>query len=71
MIRDYILAQGGAVFSQSLVNHFNRLCTTPQRTAEFKEMLKRIAVLERGGRNGRGKWVLRGEYAKRGTTAKP
>lgn len=65
MIRDYILAQGGAVFSQNLVNHFNRLCTTPQRTAEFKEMLKRIAVLERGGRNGRGKWVLRGEYAKR------
>lgn len=64
MIRDYILAQGGAVYSQNLVNHFNRLCTTPQRTAEFKEMLKRIAVLERGGRNGRGKWVLRGEYAR-------
>lgn len=65
MIRDFILAQGGAAFSQSLVNHFNRFCTTPQRTAEFKEMLKRIAVLERGGRNGRGKWVLRAEYAKR------
>lgn len=65
MIRDFILAQGGAAFSQSLVNHFNRFCTTPQRTAEFKEMLKRIAVLERGGRNGRGKWVLKREYAKR------
>lgn len=65
MIRDFILAQGGAAFSQSLVSHFNRFCTTPQRTAEFKEMLKRIAVLERGGRIGRGKWVLRAEYAKR------
>lgn len=65
MIRDFILAQGGAAFSQSLVSHFNRFCTTPQRTAEFKEMLKRIAVLERGGRNGRGKWVLKAEYAKR------
>lgn len=64
-IRDYILAQGGAAFSQSLVNHFNRFCTTPQRTAEFKEMLKRIAVLERGGRDGRGKWVLKADYAKR------
>jgi len=69
MIRDFILAQGGSAFSQSLVNHFNRFCTTPQRTAEFKEMLKRIAVLERGagagGRNGRGKWVLKREYAKK------
>lgn len=69
MIRDFILAQGGSAFSQNLVNHFNRFCTTPQRTAEFKEMLKRIAVLERGagagGRNGRGKWVLKREYAKK------
>ena len=34
-IRDYILAQGGAAFSQSLVNQFNRFCTTPQRTVHF------------------------------------
>lgn len=62
-IRDYITAQGGSVYTQMLINHFNRLCTTPQRSAEFKEMLKTIAVLEKGGRNGRGKWSLKPEYA--------
>ncbi|PYH88258.1 DNA repair protein Rhp26/Rad26 [Aspergillus ellipticus CBS 707.79] len=65
MIRDYITAQGGAVFTQMLIDHFNRYCNTPQRSAEFKEMLKTIAVLEKGGRNGRGKWSLKPEYAKR------
>ena len=47
-----------------LIEHFNRYCGTEQRTAEFKEMLKTIAVLEKGGR-GRGRWRLREEY--RGT----
>ena len=65
MIRDYIMAHGGSVYTQMLINHFNRFCTTPQRSAEFKEMLKTIAVLEKGGRNGRGKWSLKAEYAKR------
>ncbi|PWY75536.1 DNA repair protein Rhp26/Rad26 [Aspergillus heteromorphus CBS 117.55] len=65
MIRDFITAQGGAVFTQMLIDHFNRYCDTPQRSAEFKEMLKTIAVLEKGGRNGRGKWSLKPEYAKR------
>ncbi|KAK8192764.1 DNA repair protein rhp26 [Zalaria obscura] len=61
MIRDYLLAHGGKAYTQMLIDHFNRFCGTPQRTAEFKEMLKTIAELERGGR-GRGKWVLREEY---------
>jgi DNA excision repair protein ERCC-6 len=65
MIRDYLIAQGGSVYTQMLIDHFNRFCTTPQRSAEFKEMLKTIAVLEKGGRNGRGKWSLKKEYAKR------
>ncbi|KAF9884396.1 hypothetical protein FE257_001796 [Aspergillus nanangensis] len=65
MIRDFITAQGGAVYTQMLINHFNRYCTTPQRSAEFKEMLKTIAVLEKGGRNGRGKWSLKPEYNNR------
>jgi DNA excision repair protein ERCC-6 len=64
MIRDYILSQGGAVYTQMLIDHFNRYCTTPQRSAEFKEMLKTIAVLEKGGRNGRGRWSLKPEFAK-------
>ncbi|KAI4746437.1 hypothetical protein E4T50_03229 [Aureobasidium sp. EXF-12298] len=63
LIRDYLLAHGGKVYTQNLIDHFNRFCGTAQRTAEFKEMLKVIAVLEKGSR-GRGKWVLRDEYKK-------
>jgi DNA excision repair protein ERCC-6 len=65
MIRDYMVAQGGSAYTQMLIDHFNRFCTTPQRSAEFKEVLKKVAVLEKGGRNGRGKWSLKKEYAKR------
>ncbi|PNS17136.1 DNA repair protein rhp26 [Sphaceloma murrayae] len=49
LIRDYLLAHGGKVYTKMLIDHFNRFCGTPQRTAEFKEMLKRIAYLEKGG----------------------
>ena len=66
LIRDYLLAQGGKAYTQMLIDHFNRFCRTEQRTAEFKEMLRTIATLEksggRGGRGGRGMWVLREEY---------
>ncbi|EON65261.1 hypothetical protein W97_04499 [Coniosporium apollinis CBS 100218] len=61
LIRDYLRAHGGTVYTQMLIDHFNRFCGTEQRTAEFKEMLKRIATLERGGR-GRARWVLKEEY---------
>jgi DNA excision repair protein ERCC-6 len=61
MIRDFLVAQGGRAYTQMLIDHFNRFCKTEQRTAEFKEMLKVIARLEKGGR-GRGMWVLREEY---------
>lgn len=61
LIRDYLMAQGGQAYTQMLIDHFNRYCGSPQRTAEFKEMLKTIAVLEKGGR-ARGKWVLKEEY---------
>jgi DNA excision repair protein ERCC-6 len=63
LIRDYLLAHGGKVYTQNLIDHFNRFCGSAQRTAEFKEMLKVIAVLEKGSR-GRGKWVLRDEFRK-------
>ncbi len=77
LIRDYLVAHGGAAHTQMLIDHFNRFCGTPQRTAEFREMLRTIAVLERPedvgglggrgrgrqvGRGGRGKWVLKEEY---------
>jgi DNA excision repair protein ERCC-6 len=61
LIRDFLVAHGGSCFTQMLIDHFNRLCTTPQATMEFKETLKLIARLERGSR-GRGKWVLKDEY---------
>ena len=63
LIRDFIRRQGGSVPSQSLVNHFDRMCRTPQQTAQFKHMLGEIAMLERGtsGRM-RGRWVLKEEF---------
>jgi DNA excision repair protein ERCC-6 len=64
LIRDYLTAHGGSCFTQNLIDHFNRYCGTVQRTAEFKEMLKRIASLEKVGR-GRGRWVLKREFGGR------
>lgn len=61
LIRDYLMAHGGSVYTQMLIDHFNRHCTTPQATMEFKETLKVIAILDRGSR-GRGKWILKDEY---------
>lgn len=61
LIRDYLVTHGGMVHTQMLIDHFNRYCNTPERTAEFKEMLKAIAKLEKGSL-GRGKWVLKEEY---------
>ena len=61
MIRDYLVAHGGKVHTQMLIDHFNRYCNTPERTAEFKEMLKEIAILQKGSR-GRGAWILKDEY---------
>ncbi len=61
MIRDYMVTNGGQVYTQMLIDHFNRHCTTAERTAEFKEMLKAIATLEKGSR-GRAKWTLKDEY---------
>ena len=63
LIRDFIKRQGGSVPSQSLVNHFDRMCRTPQQTAEFKHMLGEIARLEKGANSRmRGRWVLKDEF---------
>ncbi|KIW66747.1 hypothetical protein PV04_06046 [Phialophora macrospora] len=61
LIRNYLTTHGGSVYTQMLIDHFNRYCTTAQATAEFKETLKLIAKLEKGSR-GRGRWVLKDEY---------
>ena len=63
LIRDYLSAHGGSVYTQMLIDHFNRYCTTAQATADFKETLKVIATLDKGTR-GRGRWVLRDQYKK-------
>lgn len=63
LIRDFLTTHGGAAYTQMLIDHFNRYCTTPQATMEFKETLKVIATLEKAGR-GRGRWVLKDEYKK-------
>ncbi|KAH9844917.1 SNF2 family N-terminal domain [Teratosphaeria destructans] len=62
LIRDFLRAQGGSCATQMLIDHFNRFCGTEERTAEFREMLRVLAVLERGGGHRRGRWVLKGEY---------
>lgn len=65
LIRDFLVARRGPVYTQMLIDHFNRHCDTPERTVQFKEMLREIARLEKGSR-GRGKWVLKEEYQPRG-----
>ncbi|KAL2054513.1 hypothetical protein ABVK25_005261 [Lepraria finkii] len=64
MIRDYLVAHGGHVYSQMLVDHFNRYCNTSAKSAEFKAMLTELATLEKGSR-GRGRWILKEEYKSR------
>ena len=61
-ILNYLRTHGGQVYSQMLVDHFRRQCNTPQKAAEFKEMLNEIATLEKGGSTGRGKWMLKDVY---------
>ncbi|MCJ1401547.1 hypothetical protein MMC11_004763 [Xylographa trunciseda] len=61
LIRDYMITHGGKVHTQMLIDHFNRHCNTPEKTAEFKAMLKEIATLQKGSR-GRGAWLLKEDY---------
>lgn len=64
LIRDFFLTRRGPVFTQVIIDHFNHYCTNPQRVAEFQEMLKKVAVLERD-RGGRGKWTLKPEFSRK------
>lgn len=64
LIRDFLLSRRGPVFTQVIVDQFNHYCTNPQRVAEFQEMLKTVARLDRD-RGGRGRWTLKPEFAKK------
>ena len=61
LIRDYLVTHGGKAYTQMLIDHFNRHCNTPEKTAEFKAMLKEIATLQKGV-GGRGAWILKDQY---------
>jgi DNA excision repair protein ERCC-6 len=62
LVRDFLLKRRGPVWSQVIVDNFNHYCTNQQRSIEFQEALKKVAKLERD-RGGRGKWVLKPEFA--------
>ncbi|KHJ33195.1 putative dna repair protein rhp26 rad26 [Erysiphe necator] len=63
LILSFIKKRGGSVLSQTLVNHFNRVCQTSKQTTEFKKMLDKVARLEFSQNNrARGKWHLKDEY---------
>lgn len=64
LIRDFFLSRRGPIFTQVIIDHFNHYCTNQQRVAEFQEMLKKVAVLERDS-GGRGKWTLKQEFSKK------
>lgn len=64
-IRDYLVTHGGQVHTQMLIDHFNRYCNTPEKTADFKATLTEIATLQKGS-VGRGRWVLKEEHKARG-----
>lgn len=64
-IRDFLAVHGGKAPSQMLVDHFNRFCTNAERVAEFTQMVREIATMQRG-QNGRGIWILKEEYKKQG-----
>ncbi|EME88518.1 uncharacterized protein MYCFIDRAFT_46188 [Pseudocercospora fijiensis CIRAD86] len=63
LIRDFMMLHDGVVPAQMLVDQFDRLCRgSPERTMQFKEMLRTIATLEKGSTPGRSKWRLKEEY---------
>ena len=63
LIRDFLASRRGPTASKMIIDQFNHYCTNDQRVAEFQEMLKKVATLGRG-RDGRGLWTLKPEFAK-------
>lgn len=63
LIQSYLTSHGGGAYTQMLIDHFNRFCTTQQATLTFKETLKQVATLEKRSQ-GRGRWVLKDEFKK-------
>ncbi|KAI6349336.1 hypothetical protein MCOR25_010680 [Pyricularia grisea] len=62
MIPPFIRRHGGQAPSKALVDHFNQYCTGPKQSADFKEALHKVAVLDKSGSTMRGIWKLKPEY---------
>lgn len=67
MMRDFFKTHNGRVYSKMLIDQFDRFAKGPRRTAEFRALLKEMAVLEESRvdrrRGGRAVWVLKEEFA--------
>ncbi|KAJ5718763.1 DNA repair protein rhp26 [Penicillium malachiteum] len=64
LIKEFFKSARGPVFTQSLVDHFEMYCTTPTRTAEFKDLLQSMATMTKDKRD-RGVWTLNPESKKK------
>jgi DNA excision repair protein ERCC-6 len=67
LIRDYLASRRGPTVTKMIVDQFTHYCNNSQRVAEFQEMLKKVATLSQG-RDGRGVWTLKPEFAKNSNT---
>ncbi|KAJ6024866.1 DNA repair protein rhp26 [Penicillium herquei] len=64
LIKEFFKSARGPVFTQALVDHFEMYCTTPTRTAEFKDLLQSMAKMTKDKRD-RGVWTLRPESSRK------
>ncbi|KLU89166.1 DNA repair and recombination protein RAD26 [Magnaporthiopsis poae ATCC 64411] len=62
MIPPFMRRHGGQTASKALVDHFNQWCVTNQQSNDFKEALRRVAVLDKQGSTMRGIWKLKPEF---------
>lgn len=62
MIPPFMRRHGGQTASKALVDHFNQWCVTNQQSSDFKEALRRVAVLDKQGSTMRGIWKLKPEF---------
>ncbi|KAL8422641.1 hypothetical protein RB596_003076 [Gaeumannomyces avenae] len=62
MIPPFMRRHGGQAASKALVDHFNQWCVTGQQSSDFKEALRRVAVLDKQGFTMRGIWKLKPEF---------
>ncbi|KAK8849134.1 SNF2 family N-terminal domain-containing protein [Apiospora arundinis] len=55
----FIQAHGGRVPTKAIKDHFDGRCRTPRRVEVFKEVLNRVARMDKTGSTMRGIWTLR------------